>query len=446
MISINLNDPLNPFYTTISELPVSKYLHFNIKNYNGLESSEQSLRCYVWLVNVTNYICNIVRHVKPMEWNWRGTKSPLFVNTQTGLDFNARYSRGRLEFFDYTDKAGNFFATANSSDMVCHELGHAILDTIRPDFWNQQSVEIWAMHEAFADIIAILSLTMYDDVLLEIIKQSNGDLRSPNALSKLAEEMGSIIYKLTKGANGFAPDYCRDASLNYYYVPIKQLPVNADEDQLAGNPHSFSKIFLSAWYEILISIYEKELVERSPLDALKKARDVCASYLIKAIIRTPKVTNLFESVAKIMTMIDKENNKTYSTILNKIFSKWKLQKPIIKMLSHQEKMYSKYPDAKYEFSENRKAKTKCVSITRNQNLKLSEITIGALSLGKDPIISVPSDVYLIYDSKGKLLEEIYQDQETIIEEASYCFNNFTFPEIDKSWGIKYNKLIRNYIH
>jgi hypothetical protein len=40
--------------------------------------------------------------------------------------------------------------------VVCHELGHAILDALKPQLFNVASTEAGAFHEAFGDISAIL--------------------------------------------------------------------------------------------------------------------------------------------------------------------------------------------------------------------------------------------------------------------------------------------------
>ena len=43
--------------------------------------------------------------------------------------------------------------------MVAHEIGHGLLDAIRPDLWSAAFLEVGAFHESFGDCIAILSRT-----------------------------------------------------------------------------------------------------------------------------------------------------------------------------------------------------------------------------------------------------------------------------------------------
>src|SRR4029079_12713083 len=42
-----------------------------------------------------------------------------------------------------------------SPDVPCHELGHGILDAIRPQLWDAMSGEVAAFHESFGDMCAI---------------------------------------------------------------------------------------------------------------------------------------------------------------------------------------------------------------------------------------------------------------------------------------------------
>jgi hypothetical protein len=40
---------------------------------------------------------------------------------------------------------------------VCHELGHALLDSFKPQLFDAASIEVAAFHESFGDMSAILS-------------------------------------------------------------------------------------------------------------------------------------------------------------------------------------------------------------------------------------------------------------------------------------------------
>ena len=65
------------------------------------------------------------------------------VNLDSGADLNAFYTRSGfgdtpgLHFFHDTVSGRTYFS-GESPDVVCHEMGHAILDAIRPQLWDRR--------------------------------------------------------------------------------------------------------------------------------------------------------------------------------------------------------------------------------------------------------------------------------------------------------------------
>ena len=53
--------------------------------------------------------------------------------------------------------AGRTVFSGESPDVVCHELGHAILDSLKPQLFDAASMEVAAFHESFGDMSASLS-------------------------------------------------------------------------------------------------------------------------------------------------------------------------------------------------------------------------------------------------------------------------------------------------
>jgi hypothetical protein len=80
----------------------------------------------------------------------------LKVLLDEGVDLNAFYDRNALNFFHGPSPNGTVFSD-ESPDIVCHEMGHAILDSLKPQLWGVGSHEAAAFHESFGDISAILS-------------------------------------------------------------------------------------------------------------------------------------------------------------------------------------------------------------------------------------------------------------------------------------------------
>src|SRR5215470_15386356 len=82
--------------------------------------------------------------------------SILPVDLDFGVDLNAFYDREGLKFFHGT-AAGRTVFSGESPDVVCHELGHALLDSFKPQLFDAASIEVAAFHESFGDMSAILS-------------------------------------------------------------------------------------------------------------------------------------------------------------------------------------------------------------------------------------------------------------------------------------------------
>ena len=82
----------------------------------------------------------------PVEWN--GT-AILDVYLDRGLALQSKYDGQALNFY-HGSPAGNpavVVYSGASPDLLCHELGHAVLDAIRPDLFNRGLLETDAFHE-----------------------------------------------------------------------------------------------------------------------------------------------------------------------------------------------------------------------------------------------------------------------------------------------------------
>jgi hypothetical protein len=82
--------------------------------------------------------------------------STLPVDLDFGIDLNAFYDREGLKFF-HGSAAGRTVFSGESPDVACHELGHALLDSFKPQLFDAASIEVAAFHESFGDMSAILS-------------------------------------------------------------------------------------------------------------------------------------------------------------------------------------------------------------------------------------------------------------------------------------------------
>lgn len=89
--------------------------------------------------------------------------------------------------------AGTVIFTCLSHDIIAHETSHALLDGMHPRFSEATNPDVLALHEAFADIVAIFQHFSYPDVLKDQIARTRGDLESQNLLGQLAQEFGQVL-------------------------------------------------------------------------------------------------------------------------------------------------------------------------------------------------------------------------------------------------------------
>lgn len=88
---------------------------------------------------------------------------------------------------------GTTVFTCLSHDIIVHETTHALLDGMHPHFAEASHPDMRALHEAFADIVAIFQLFSFPEVLVDQIARTRGDLESQSMLAQLAQEFGMAM-------------------------------------------------------------------------------------------------------------------------------------------------------------------------------------------------------------------------------------------------------------
>jgi len=456
-----LNDPTTPELVIDIELPDHpKKLDFGVKGYNrGIikkigSPQHQAANCYITVANCIHYMQSIISQSQQPVQRWAAVKK-LSVVPRNGKMLNAYYDRKGLKFFWANNpKTKGIIYTADSADIVAHELGHAILDAMRPDFWSVQALEIWSFHEAFADVTAMLSLMQYDEVILKALSETDGDLSKPNVISKLGEEMGDVISHMTRGQHKAGS--LRDASRNFKYVDPSKLPKQAPPTKLAAECHSFGRIFLGAWYDIFVGIYEDKVKKGvNPLKAVKSARDIAGSYFIKAVPKTPRVVKYYNAAAKLMLTMDRLKGSPYQALMKGVFKRRNILIPKVKMLSS-----TTWEDLRPNIEKNdilfKKKNMMGVCLSRPHEIKLedSKEDIGSLSFGKYDLsklsLEVPMDSYYEFNEDGVLVEEITSDIEEVHSMAHLCATSIAQDgdigdTTETMWEVVEDKLIRTII-
>ncbi len=124
---------------------------------------------------------------------WAFDSPQLLVVPRAGLLANAYYDResSSLQFFYCPSTAGHMIYTSLSPDIIVHETAHAVLDGVAPDLYHSTRTESIALHEAVADLAAIVLTLLNDMVIFSALQISSAKLDIARALARVAEEFGS---------------------------------------------------------------------------------------------------------------------------------------------------------------------------------------------------------------------------------------------------------------
>lgn len=141
-----------------------------------------------------------------------------------------------------------------SHDIVAHETTHALLDGLHRRFIEPSNRDALALHEAFADIVALFQHFSFPEVLRHQIARTRGDLSSQNLLSELANQFGQAI-----GSYGAL----RDALGAVDPATGEWRPKEPDPADLRTihEAHSRGAILVAAVFDAFLAIYKSRIAD-----------------------------------------------------------------------------------------------------------------------------------------------------------------------------------------
>ena len=243
----------------------------------------------------------------------------LEVLLDEGEDLNAYYDRRALNFFHGPGPKGTVYS-GESPDVLLHEMGHAILDSVKPQLWDVASLEPPAFHESFGDMSSILSALQLPSMRVAVLSVTAGHLYRNSRLSRLAEQLGTAIR--AQAPDAVDRDCLRNAVNSFIYQDPVPLPSSGPASRLTSEPHSFSRVFTGAFFEALagfLSATAADPAAPTEEELLAVSGDM-ADILIEGVRHAPVVPNFYAQVAAAMVQASAARNQAYPRVLKAVFA------------------------------------------------------------------------------------------------------------------------------
>ncbi|CAH1772378.1 unnamed protein product [Owenia fusiformis] len=253
-----------------------------------------------------------------LEWQWG--KTPITIHPNAGYWDNAFYNRDwkALCFFSFypgDDANKEMIYTCRSFDIIAHETGHAVLDSLRPGWYDDEAiVQTGALHESFGDLTCIFLMLDQMDICEAIIAESKGNLHKKFFFTIIGEQFG-------KGLG--------------YKLGLRNADNNLNLTKAGNEVHSLSRVFTGAVYDIMAGMFYslREPDLHSQAETLFRVGKHICSLVIMAVLKSPYNNASFKDVAE--NMIKYEQDDPWKEKIREEFSKRQVLGPnALKMNKH----------------------------------------------------------------------------------------------------------------
>ena len=148
---------------------------------------------------------------------------------------------------------GGLVFTCLSHDVVAHETTHALLDGMHRRFLEPSNPDVLALHEAFADVVALLQHFTLPEVLRHQIARTRGDLGEESLLGELAQQFGQAIGH--RGALRSALGERDEEGRWHRRRPDPSALARTEE------PHARGAILVAALFDAFVAIYRRRTAD-----------------------------------------------------------------------------------------------------------------------------------------------------------------------------------------
>jgi hypothetical protein len=220
-----------------------------------------------------------------------------------GSDLNAYYDRDSCSFFTWATN-GRVTRTGASTDVVAHEVGHALLDAIRPDLWDIALPEHEAFHESFGDCIALLT-ALADLPTRKALVRRAPDLGRASFVEALMEDLAAGVRREDGPSDPSSRP--RHALNRYRWQAPSSLPTSGGPSVLTGEAHSFSRVFTGCFYDVIRGIFRSSAKRNA--NALRAAADTAGRLLIQGTRTAVEQLRFYRAVGESMLQADIKSHR-----------------------------------------------------------------------------------------------------------------------------------------
>jgi hypothetical protein len=139
-----------------------------------------------------------------------------------------------------------------SHDIIAHETTHAILDGMHRRFNEPTNPDVLALHEGFADIVALMQHFTIPEVLRQEIAKTRGDIEAESVLGQMAVQFGYAT-----GGRGAL----RSAIGSFKHGVWTRLAPDPSDLQKRLTPHSRGAILVAAVFDAFIAVYKSRIAD-----------------------------------------------------------------------------------------------------------------------------------------------------------------------------------------